>query len=146
MTIGFYKIQDVLENYKCAVYEKDVERFLSTYDVEVHIYDCWGNWESKGISTWRESVSAWFKSLREDGVSLKVDFNDLVVEENLNLAFVHCAVTFSAHEEVSGDKLRQITNRITFGLRKVNESWSIFHELSSIPINTETGSGIFNLR
>ena len=37
MTVGFHRIQDVLENYKCAVYEKDVERFLSAYDLEVHM-------------------------------------------------------------------------------------------------------------
>lgn len=146
MIDGFYRIQDVLENYKSAVYEKDVERFLSTYDLEVHIYDCWGNWECKGISTWRENVTAWFNSLRDDGVSLKVDFNDLVVEENINLAFVHCAVTFSAHKDESGEKLRQITNRFTFGLRKVNGSWDITHEHSSLPIDIETGKGIFDLK
>jgi len=146
MTVGFKEIQDVLDNYKSAVYEKDVKRFISTYDLGIHIYDCWGNWECKGISTWRENVVAWFNGLRDDGVSLKVDFNDLVVEENANLAFVHCAVAFSAHVEGSGEKLRQISNRFTFGLRKENGSWYITHEHSSLPIDVETGKGIFNLK
>jgi hypothetical protein len=47
--------------------------------------------------------------------------NDVVVEENSNLAYVHCAITFAAHNE-SGEKLRQMTNSI------------------------ENGKGIFNLR
>ncbi|WP_262177306.1 hypothetical protein [Saccharococcus sp. Marseille-Q5394] len=51
MTEGLLKVQDVLENYRSAVYEKDVEKFLSLYASEVHIYDCWGKWESKGISS-----------------------------------------------------------------------------------------------
>jgi ketosteroid isomerase-like protein len=82
--------------------------------------------------------------LSEDGVLLKVDFNDLVVEESSFLAFVHCAVTFAAHQEESGEQLRQIKNRFTYGLKKVNESWVIAHEHSSLPINMETGKGIFN--
>ncbi|MDW0115925.1 nuclear transport factor 2 family protein [Sporosarcina thermotolerans] len=146
MTEGFFKVQDILENYKTAVYEKDVEKFLSMYDREMHIYDCWGNWESKGISSWKQNVTEWFNGLSEDGVLLKVDFNDIVVEEDSYIAFVHCAITYAAHQEESGEKLRQMTNRFTFGLKKVNESWVIAHEHSSLPINMETGKGIFNLK
>lgn len=146
MTKGFLKVQDVLENYRTAIYEKDVEKFLSMYAPNVHIYDCWGNWESKGISSWKENVVDWFNGLSEDGILLNVEFNDLVVEEDSDLAFVHCAVTFAAYQEDSGEKLRQITNRFTYGLKKVNGSWVIAHEHSSLPISIETGKGIFNLR
>jgi ketosteroid isomerase-like protein len=90
-------------------------------------------------------VKGWFNGLKEEGASLKVDFNDVAVEENSNLAFVYCAVSFTAHNE-SGEKLRQMTNRFTFGLKKENESWTIIHEHSSLPISMETGKGIFNLK
>ncbi|MFC5605055.1 YybH family protein [Sporosarcina koreensis] len=146
MAEGFFEVQDVLENYKTAVYEKNVEKFLSMYASEIHIYDCWGNWESKGISSWKESVLEWFNGLSEDGVLLEVAFNNLVVEENSHLAFVHCAVIYTAYQEESGEKLRQLTNRFTYGLKKVNGSWIIAHEHSSLPINIETGKGIFNLK
>jgi ketosteroid isomerase-like protein len=145
MSFGFNKVQDVLENYKSAIYEKDVERFVSSFASDIHIYDCWENWECIGIFQWKEIVKGWFNGLSEQGVLLKTDFDDLVVEENSNLAFVHCAVTFTAHNE-SGEKLRQMTNRFTFGLRKENESWTITHEHSSLPISMETGKGIFNLK
>ncbi|MFC0237139.1 YybH family protein [Fictibacillus phosphorivorans] len=146
MITGISKVQDVLENYKSAVYEKDVDQFLSTYAADVHIYDCWGNWECKGISSWRENVVMWFNSLSEDGNLLKVDINEVTIEENTSVAFVHCAVSFVAYSEQSGEKLRQMTNRFTFGLKKVNESWVITHEHSSLPIDMNTGKGIFNLR
>lgn len=142
---GFNKVQHVLENYKSAVYERDVERFISPYDSEVHIYDCWDNWECIGISKLKESVSGWFNGLSEEGVLLKTDFDDLVVQENSNLAFVHCAVIFAAYNE-SGEKLRQIANRFTLGLRKQDESWTIIHQHSSLPISMENGKGIFNLK
>lgn len=140
----FLKVQDVLENYKIAVYEKDVHKFMSMYTHEMHIYDCWGNWESKGINTWKESVEEWFSGLIEEGVLLKVDFNDLVVEESMDIAFVHCAVTFAAYSEESGEKLREVTNRFTFGLKKVNGKWGIAHEHSSLPIDMETGKGMYH--
>lgn len=146
MMIGISKVQDVLENYKSAVYEKDVEKFLSAYAADVHIYDCWGNWECKGISSWRENVMMWFNNLKEEGNLLKVDFNDLTIEENTNVAFFHCAVSYVAYSEKSGEKLRQMTNRFTFGLKNVNESWLITHEHSSLPIDMQSGKGMFNLK
>ncbi|WP_404460739.1 YybH family protein [Sutcliffiella horikoshii] len=144
--LGASNVEGVLENYKQAIYEKDVEKFLTIYDEDVHIYDSWGKWESKGISLWRENVVNWFNGMREEGELLKVDFSDVIIEENTNLAFVYCAVTFVAYSEKSEEKLRQITNRFTFGLKKVNESWFIFHEHSSLPIDMETGRGMFDSR
>ncbi len=146
MSVNFINVQNVLDNYKSSVYEKDVERFLTIYAPDIHIYDCWSNWECKGISHWRTNVEEWFNELRGDGVSLIVDFNDVVIEENVDLAFVHCSVNFTAKNVESGEKLRQLTNRFTFGLRKVNGSWMITHEHSSLPINKDTGKGIFNLK
>lgn len=98
----FHNVQSVLENYQSAVHEKNVEKFLSTYASDIHIYDCWENWECIGISAWREKATEWFNSLSDEGVFLKVDFNDLVVEADSYIAFVHGAVTFAAHNEDSG--------------------------------------------
>ncbi|MEI2665690.1 YybH family protein [Rossellomorea sp. LJF3] len=144
MTNGRIFVQDVLETYKRAVYEGDVEKFLSIYSADVHIYDCWGNWECKGLSIWKNSVTKWFNGLKEDGYLLQVDINDLVIEENKNVAYVHCAVTYSAFRGDSEEKHRQMTNRFTFGLKKENESWLVTHEHSSLPIDMQTGKGIFN--
>jgi len=141
--IGVSSVEGVLEKYKRAIFEKDVESFLTIYDENVHIYDCWGKWESKGISLWRENVVNWFNGMREEGELLKVDVRDVTLEENTNLAFVHCAITFAAYNEKSEEKLRQITNRFTFGLKKVNGFWLITHEHSSLPIDMETGRGMF---
>ena len=88
-------------------------------------------------------VKEWFTGLSEEGVSLKVDFGDLVIEENSNIAIVYCAVKFIAHSQ-SAEILRQMTNRFTFCLKKENECWTIIHQHSSLPINIETGKGMFN--
>ncbi|MBW3112626.1 nuclear transport factor 2 family protein [Bacillus sp. MCCB 382] len=138
--------QYILEQYKSAIHERDVERFVSIYDPNVHIYDCWGHWESKGLAAWQENVTEWFIGLKADGEILKVDFQDVVIEETADLAFAHCAVTFAAHKESDGEKLRQITNRFTFCMKKVRDTWLIVHEHSSLPISMEDGKGMFGLR
>lgn len=145
MKVVFTNVQDVIENYITAVYEKDVEKFVSAYATHVQVYDCWENWECKGISKWKEAVNGWFNCLKEEGIQSIVEWNDLVIEENAELALVHSNVTYVDLNE-SGENLRQISNRFTIGLRKENESWNIIHEHSSLPINMETGKGIFNLK
>jgi ketosteroid isomerase-like protein len=145
MKFGLNTIQEVLENYKSAIYEKDVERFLSIFSPNIHMYDSWEEWECVGISQWEVIVKEWFNGLSEEGVFLHTDFADLVIEENSSLAFVHCAITFAAHNN-SGEKLRQMTNRFTIGLRKEKDSWTITHAHSSLPISLETGKGLFNLK
>ncbi|MFI8684583.1 YybH family protein [Rossellomorea sp. NPDC077527] len=139
-------VQHVLDQYSSSIQERDIERFLSIYDSEVHIYDCWGQWESKGIAAWQENVTEWFIGLKADEEILEVDFQDVMIEETSDLAFAHCAVTFAAHKESDGEKLRQITNRFTFCMKKVEDTWLIVHEHSSLPINMQDGKGMFGLR
>ncbi|MHC0037674.1 YybH family protein [Pseudoneobacillus sp. C159] len=134
MSVEFPTVLDVLQNYKTAVYEKDVEKFLSSYHSEIHIFDCWDCWEYNGISQWKEMVTDWFNGLRQDGVYLNVELDNLVVEENSSLAIVYGTVKYAAHIQ-SGEKLRQTANRFTFTLKKEQASWKIIHEHSSLPTN-----------
>lgn len=146
MTAKFHEVQDVLDTYKSAIYEQDSNKFLSLYNSDIHIFDSWNTWESKGIAAWKENVAEWFNGLGKENILLQVHFNDVVIEEGAAAAFVHCAVTFAAHDEDSGETLREMTNRFTFGLKKISESWSIVHEHSSLPIDMDTGRGIFDLK
>lgn len=143
MNNNLKNVQDVLENYQSAVYEQDLEKFLSAYAPNVHIYDCWENWEYDGVDKWSNFIKKWFNGMKEEGVLSKAEFGDLLIEENENVAFVHCKVTYADYNQ-SGEKLRQLANRFTFGLKKEQSSWYIVHEHSSLPINMETGKGIFD--
>ncbi|TWT25864.1 nuclear transport factor 2 family protein [Planomicrobium sp. CPCC 101110] len=42
--------------------------------------------------------------------------------------------------------LKRKFDRFTFCLKKINESWLITHEHSSLPIDIQSGKGIFNLK
>lgn len=146
MTEKLHEVQDVLDAYKTAIYEQDAEKLLSLYVTDIHIFDSWAAWESKGIAAWKENVAEWFDGLNKENILLEVTFNDVVIEETASLAFVHCAVAYAGHDKESGELLRQMTNRFTFGLKKEQESWAITHEHSSLPIDLETGKGMFDLK
>lgn len=146
MTGKYHKVQDVLDTYKSAIYKQDADKFLTIYNPDIHIFDSWNHWESKGIAAWKENVAEWFNGLDNENILLEVDFNDVVITEDEKAAFVHCAITFAAKDEDSGETLREMTNRFTFGLKKDSDSWSIAHEHSSLPIDMDTGKGIFDAK
>ncbi|RLQ92807.1 nuclear transport factor 2 family protein [Planomicrobium sp. Y74] len=146
MTQNFSDVHDFLESYRSAIQEKDVEKFLSLYASEIHVYDCWETWEIKGIPSWKANVFEWFSALREENVLLEVTFNDVVIEKTSTLAFIYCMVTYTGYQEGTGVQLHQTTNRFTYGLKKVLDSWAIVHEHSSMPIDFETEKGIFDLK
>ncbi|MGB6407708.1 MAG: nuclear transport factor 2 family protein [Planococcus donghaensis] len=137
----FKTIQDVLTNYQKAVYEKDVDKFLLGYAEDVHIYDCWGEWEYTGTDAWRQVVAEWFNGL-EEKMLLKVEFHNELVKESDNLAYVHSMVSYTA-VDLTGKELRNMKNRFTFIMIKTQDSWQIIHEHSSLPINPENDHAIF---
>lgn len=138
----FNEVQDVFKNYEEAVSEKDVEKFLAGYAPNVHLFDCWGKWEHNGIGEWKTAVTEWFDGVEEEGVGLRAELIEEVVKENEGLAHVHGAIKFAGIDE-EGKEFRSVTNRFTFLLEKVDGSWRITHEHSSLPISTEDGKAIF---
>ena len=146
MKQSFSTVEEVLENYKASVSERDVEKFLRSYSEKIDLYDCWTKWECNGLKEWRKSVESWFQELTEEGLNLKVTFSDMSIQEGESVAFAKCAITYAAYVQSSSEILRQITNRFTFGLCKVDESWQIVHEHSSLPIDPATGKGMFHLK
>ncbi|GAA5192116.1 nuclear transport factor 2 family protein [Arthrobacter gyeryongensis] len=133
-------VNQALDSYAAAVHAKDVEAFAALYDDNVHIYDSWGQWQYTGIEAWRSMASEWFSSLGDERV--RVEFNDVRSVAGEDVAFGHAAVTF-AGISADGERLRAMTNRFTICLEKKDDAWKISHEHSSLPIDMETGKGIF---
>lgn len=142
MAAQFHSVGEVLENYRRAVFERDVERFLASYSADIHVFDCWGLWERNGISAWKEMASEWFAGLKNGGEQDEVEIDELRITEKGDLACAHAAVTFIARDQ-QGKELRRISNRFTFALKRGGGSWRIFHEHSSLPISVENGKAIF---
>jgi ketosteroid isomerase-like protein len=133
-------VLQVLNDYKAAVFAKDVDSFVALYDENVSVFDMWGVWSYDGIASWRKMTEGWFGSLGKDRVV--VDFSDaqtIVVDD---VAVVHAYVKYKAIDG-DGAELRSMDNRLTVTLRKHGEGWKIIHQHSSSPIDFSTTKAIF---
>jgi uncharacterized protein (TIGR02246 family) len=130
-------IRDMLDGYRTAVYDKDVDAFVSLYDEEVMVFDMWGRWVFRGLADWRAMATDWFSSL---GTELSSpEFHDVRITAGDTVAAVHAFLTFRGLSD-AGKELRAMDNRITWVLRKNSDgAWKIVHEHSSAPADFETG-------
>jgi ketosteroid isomerase-like protein len=133
-------ILQVLDDYKAAVFAKDVDSFVALYDRDVFVFDMWGVWSYNGIAAWREMAAGWFGSLGAERVI--VDFSDAQTIVAQDLAVVHAFVTYKA-VTADGVDLRSLDNRLTVTLRRQGDGWKIVHQHTSAPIDRETAKVIF---
>jgi uncharacterized protein (TIGR02246 family) len=133
----------VLNRYKSAVLAKDVDAFVALYDDDVHVFDMWGSWSLRGIDAWRNMATGWFASLGTERVVVGIELVEGFVADDL--AVGHAILSYTA-VSATGESLRSLNNRITVTLRKTGESWKIFHEHTSAPIDHETTKATLQYR
>jgi ketosteroid isomerase-like protein len=126
-------IQDLLTRYATAAREKDVEGLAAIYHEDVRVFDAWGTFEHRGLSSWRPSIEGWLGSLADETVA--VTFEDVEERGPLASMFVRYAGVSAA-----GEELRAMTNRMTW----VVEDGKVVHEHSSSPASFETGKVILS--
>lgn len=140
-----HTVTELLDNYQTAVNEQNVDKFISMYDTNVHIFDSWSKWNIIGKDTWQKHVEDWFSVLKRDNSTLRVSYEDLVIYQENELTSIHVNIRFA---EFNSNKIefRHLTNRFTFILKKIDSKWYIVHEHSSLPISPDDGKGIFDLK
>jgi ketosteroid isomerase-like protein len=132
-------VHEALARYSAAAHEKNVEAFLSLYADDLHVFDMWNSWELRGIDAWRTMASGWFSSLGDERVV--VTASDVVSNVNGELALGHATLTYTAIS-ADGQELRSLDNRITLAIRRVGNTWKIFHEHTSGPLDHKTMKGV----
>lgn len=126
------EIKALLEKYKKAVFDKDLESYLSLFDENIRIFDMWEKWSYDSIISWKEVTTEWFSSLKDERVV--VEFNDIQEKVSGDLAVVTAFVTFTAIN-TKGESIRSLQERLTWVIEKKNLSWKIIHSHSSGPVN-----------
>jgi ketosteroid isomerase-like protein len=127
-------IPQILDDYKAAVFAKDVDSFVALYDPQVTAFDMWGVWSYNGIAAWRDMAAHWLGSLGTERVI--VDFSDAQSVVGEDVAVVHAFVNYKALS-ADGVELRSMDNRLTLTLRNQGDGWKIVHQHSSCPVDGE---------
>jgi uncharacterized protein (TIGR02246 family) len=129
------ELESLFKIYKTAVFQKDVEAFVSIFDEDVRVFDMWQHWAYDGLPAWREVAENWFTSLGSDNDV--VTFDEIQVHESGDLAIITALMKFTAVSE-KGEELRYLQNRMTWIARKKDEDWKIIHQHTSSPVDVET--------
>lgn len=132
-------ISQLLESYKAAVLAQDAEALIRLYDPAVRVFDAWGVWSYEGASAWQRAVEGWFTSLGAERV--RVTFNEVRVTAGRDLVLLSAVVTY-AGISAQGQPLREMQNRISWGLKTSGHVPRILHEHSSVPMGFEDMKGI----
>lgn len=134
------RIRELLDQYALAVWNKDADAFLDLYDINIHTYDAWEKWEYAGIKEFSSLPVSWFKE--SPGERVRVTFMYPEIQESGALAAVWSQVVYSGYDE-KDNLLHSLSNRLTMVMKKQGEHWKIVHEHTSVPVNKETGAGVF---
>ena len=130
------QIEDMIDRYRTAVYDKDVDAFIGLYADEARVFDLWGRWLYRGSAEWRKPAEEWFSSLGDDLSS--PEFHDVQIDAGDSVAAMHAFITYRGLS-AEGKHLRSMDNRITWVLRKDGEgAWKIVHEHTSAPVDFDT--------
>ena len=127
-------IKSLFDDYKAAVFQKDIDAFLALFDENVRVFDMWA-WAYEGHVAWRGMVTGWFSSLgaERDVVS----FDDIRIQESGDIGVASAFMRFAAVSE-KGEELRFLQNRLTWVVQKKAGVWKIIHEHTSGPVDGET--------
>lgn len=121
----------VIDAYKTAVFEKNVDAFINLYSENVWVFDAWSAWSYDSLESWRKMVDEWFVSLGNERV--KVNFEEVRAIDEQELTIVTSIVTYAGYS-AEGKNLHALQNRLTWTLKPEGNAMRIIHEHTSVPV------------
>ena len=121
------QIKDLIENWALAVRSKNIEDILAHHSTDIVMYDVPEPFQSVGIDAYRKTWDLFYKYTRP-GVFDIHEIN-IVADENVAFAFAK----MQCLDNSDGKGFTPLDFRLTVGLKKINDQWTIIHEHHSIP-------------
>ena len=120
-------IRQLVENWAKAVRNRDLDTILAHHADDIVMFDVPEPFQSVGVDAYRNTWDLFFK-YTEPGV---FDIQQLKVVADERVAF--CIATMKCSDKSSGAGFAPLDFRLTIGLEKINNQWTIIHEHHSIP-------------
>jgi uncharacterized protein (TIGR02246 family) len=121
-------IRKVIESWTAAVRRRDVAGILQNHSADIVMFDVPPPFQSKGIEAYNKSWELFFSWT---GDPIPFDVTEMSITVASDVAFVvatmHCAEPGAKGEH------QPLHFRLTVGLRKIDEKWTITHEHHSVP-------------
>jgi len=121
------EIRQMIEGWAAAVRSGDIDAVLAHHSDDVVMYDVPPPFQSVGIDAYRKTWDLFFANAKP-GV---FDIQELTVVAGDQVAF--CYATMKCGDKSGGGDYVDLYFRLTVGLRKTNNRWTILHEHHSVP-------------
>lgn len=121
------EIRQLIENWAAAVRSGDMKKILAHHSDDIVMYDVPPPFQSIGMEAYRKTWDTFFAYTRP-GV---FDIQELQVIADQQVAF--CYATMKCADKSKSEDYIELDFRLTVGLRKINDQWTIVHEHHSVP-------------
>ncbi|HSZ84884.1 MAG TPA: nuclear transport factor 2 family protein [Puia sp.] len=121
------QIKELIENWAKAVRSRDIDAILAHHSKDIVLFDVPEPFQSNGIDEYRKTWDLFFTYTKQ-GV---FDIETLNVVADENVAF--CIATMKCSDKSDTGDFVDLPFRLTVGLKKINDQWTIVHEHHSIP-------------
>jgi ketosteroid isomerase-like protein len=121
------QIRQLIENWAAAVRNRDIEAILDRHADDIVMYDVPEPFQSVGIAAYRKTWDLFFACTKPD----VFDIRELHIVADKNVAF--CFASMKCADKSKTADYVDLDFRLTVGLKKVNDQWTIVHEHHSVP-------------
>ena len=127
MTDNASKVRQLVENWAQAVRNRDIDQILAHHSQDIVMYDVPMPFKSIGLEAYRKTWEVFFRFTKQG----TFNFHELHVVAGENVAF--CFATMKCEDKSQTEDFVNVDFRLTIGLKKINDEWTIIHEHHSVP-------------
>ncbi|NEW54936.1 DUF4440 domain-containing protein [Nocardia cyriacigeorgica] len=123
-----------------ALHTKDLEAVRQLYTTDVVSFDVEPPLQHVGIAAKLENWARVFQVFER----VNYEVRDLTVTVGADVAFGHAFARLSGTLK-NGAETGGMWVRVTYGMRKIDETWLIAHDQVSVPFDIASGKGVVDL-
>ena len=121
-------IRKVVESWAAAVRRRDFAGIRQNHSPDIVMFDVPPPFQSKGIEAYKKTWDLFFSCSKDPIV---FDITSMTITAGSDVAFVVAAM-HSTESGADGERQR-LDFRLTIGLRKIDDRWTVMHEHHSLP-------------
>ena len=121
------QIRTLIESWAKAVRSGQIDAILAHHSNDIVMYDVPEPFQSVGMDAYRKTWDTFFAGTRP-GV---FDIQELHIVAGEQVAF--CFGTLKCSNKEKNGQFEDLPFRLTVGLKKIKDAWTIVHEHHSIP-------------
>ena len=126
------QIRQLVENWARAVRNNDIDTILAHHSGDIVMYDVPPPFQSIGINAYRRTWDLYYANTKP-GV---FDIQELQITTGEEVAF--CFAKMKCEDKSNSEDFVPLDFRLTIGLKKINDQWTITHEHHSVPAASNT--------